>query len=196
MAGQIFVGGMLALGGTGTVMAYARSEPPNIVAGLLTILHGDDGLDDRPPQRRPIRERSTWVALTAAFGFLAYLWPLAFEALSRPNRTMNGVPAAMSFFVGSVMLLAAAGDVRMLARGGVTGARRIGRHAWRMSFGLFIATGSFFLGKQQLFPVRWRGSVALTVLGVFPLGLLLFWAMRLRFGNRFKRTVKAEFVGT
>jgi hypothetical protein len=61
---------------------------------------------------------------------------------------MSGVPAAMSFFLGSVVLLAAAGDVRMLARGGVTEARRIGRHAWRMSFGLFIATGSFFLGQQ------------------------------------------------
>jgi hypothetical protein len=127
-----------------------------------------------------------WVALIFALGFAAYLWPLGLEALHRPHKMMNGVPAAMAFFLGSVVLLAAVGDVWMLARGGITGARRIGRHAWRMSFGLFIASGSFFLGQQQVFPARWRGSVLLMVLGLFPLGLLVFWAVRVRFGKRFK----------
>jgi hypothetical protein len=108
---------------------------------------------------------------------------------------MDGVPAAMSFFLGSVVVLAAAGDVRMLAQGGITGVQRIGRHAWRMSFGLFIATGSFFLGQQQVFPVRWRGSMALTVLGLFPLALLVFWAVRLRFGKKFRAMVKQAFAG-
>ena len=34
--------------------------------------------------------------------------------------------------MGSVCLLAAAGDVRMLVRGSVLGAKRITRHLWRM----------------------------------------------------------------
>jgi hypothetical protein len=38
----------------------------------------------------------------------------------------------MSFFMGSVMLVAAAGDVRMLVCGGVLGAKRIARHLWRI----------------------------------------------------------------
>jgi hypothetical protein len=108
---------------------------------------------------------------------------------------MNGVPAAMSFFLGSVVVLAALGDVRMLVRGGITGAQRIGRHAWRMSFGLFIATGSFFLGQQQVFPVSWRGSTVLMVLGLFPLGLLVFWVVRIRFGTKFRDVVKQGFTG-
>jgi len=54
----------------------------------------------------------------------------------------------MTFFMGSVMLLAGAGDVRMLVRGGVLGAKRIARHLWRMCFGLFIAAGSFSWGLQ------------------------------------------------
>lgn len=124
-----------------------------------------------------------WVALTFALGFAAYLWPLGVRALNSPNRMMNGVPAAMSFFLGTVVLLAAVGDVRMLARGGIVGGRRIGRHAWRMSFGLFIASGSFFLGQQQVFPARWRGSLVLMVLGLFPLGLLVYWGARVRFGK-------------
>jgi hypothetical protein len=100
----------------------------------------------------------------------------------------------MSFFMGSIMLLAAVGDMRMLARGGITGARRIGRHAWRMSFGLFIASGSFFLGQQQVFPARWRGSVALMVLGLLPLGLLVFWGVRVRFGKRFRAPAKPSLA--
>jgi hypothetical protein len=185
---------MLCLGATGALIAYLRNEPPNIVAGLLTIyMITTAWMTARHKDGRS--GAFDWLGLTAAIAFAAYLWPLGVEALYRPNKMMNGVPAAMAIFLGSVVLLAGAGDVRMLVRGGVTGARRIGRHAWRMSFGLFIATGSFFLGQQQVFPARWRGSVALIVLGVFPLGLLLFWAVRLQFGHRFKRTVETEFAG-
>ncbi|MGA2218918.1 MAG: DUF2306 domain-containing protein [Terracidiphilus sp.] len=193
VAGQVFVGGMLCLGASGVAIAYMRAETPNIIAGLLAIYmvttawfagrhkDGRTGAFD-------------WVALVFAFGVAAYLWPLGVEALNRPHKMMNGVPAAMSFFLGTVVVLAAVGDVRMLARGGITGAQRIGRHAWRMSFGLFIATGSFFLGQQQVFPVRWRGSLVLMVLGLFPLGLLVFWVVRVRFGKQFREMVKQRFA--
>ena len=189
MSGKVFVGGMLCLASTGVIMATMRAQPPNVIAGLLTMYmvttawmtgrheDGRTGLFD-------------WLALLFALGFMVYIWPLGVEALYRPYRIMNGVPAGMAFFAGSVVLLAAAGDVRMLMRGGIRGARRIGRHAWRMSFGLFIATGSFFLGQQQVFPARWRGSVALTVLGLFPLVLLVYWGVRVRFGSRFRETAQ------
>jgi hypothetical protein len=64
-----------------------------------------------------------------------------------------------------------------------------------MSFGLFIAMGSFFLGQQQVFPVRWRGSTVLTVLGLFPLGLLVFWVVRMRFGTKLRDVLKQGFTG-
>jgi uncharacterized membrane protein len=193
VAGQVFVGGMLCLAASGAVIAYVRAEPPNIIAGLLTVyMVMTAWLTGRHNDGRT--GAFDWVALLCALGFAAYLWPLGVEALNKPNRMMNGVPAGISFFLGSVVLLAAVGDVRMLARGGITGARRIGRHAWRMSFGLFIASGSFFLGQQQVFPVRWRGSAALMVLGLLPLGLLVFWGVRLRFGQRFRGTVKQAFA--
>lgn len=193
VAGKVFIGGMLCLAASGAVIATIRHEPPNIIAGLLTIyMVMTAWLTGRHKDGRT--GAFDWVALMFALGFAAYLWPIGVEALGRPHRMMNGVPAGMAFFLGTVVLLAAAGDVRMLARGGISGARRIGRHAWRMSFGLFIATGSFFLGQQQVFPVRWRGSVVLMVLGLFPLGLLVFWGVKVRFGKRFRGTVKPEFA--
>jgi hypothetical protein len=107
---------------------------------------------------------------------------------------MNGVPGGYVVVSG---IGDGVGDVRMLARSGITGALRIGRHAWRMSFGLFIASGSFFLGQQQVFPARWRrGSVMLIVPGLFPLRLLVFWGGRLRFGKRFRNTAKQGFAST
>ena len=54
----------------------------------------------------------------------------------------------MTFFVGSICLFAAAGDIRKLLHGGVLGATRIAWHLWRMCFGLFIAAGSFFWDPQ------------------------------------------------
>jgi len=101
-------------------------------------------------------------------------------------------------FMGSVCLLAAAGDVRMLVRGGVAGAKRIARHLWRMCFGLFIASGSFFLGPSNR-PLRLLSTVGIgkylppvlfsttlyLILTILPLVLLIFWVVRVRFTNAY-----------
>jgi hypothetical protein len=75
----------------------------------------------------------------------------------------------------------------MLVRGGVFGAHRIVRHLWRMCFGLFIATGSFFIGQQQVFPAFLRKTNVLFVPAILPLILLIFWLFRVRFTNAYKR---------
>jgi hypothetical protein len=109
----------------------------------------------------------------------------------------------MTFFMGSVMLLAAAGDLRMLVGGGVRGARRITRHLWRMCFGLFIAAGSFFLGPSNR-PLRLLSAVRLgqhlpqvlfstklySILTILPLILLAFWLVRVRFTNGYKGSIQ------
>src|SRR6266478_1236734 len=91
-----------------------------------------------------------------------------------------GVPVGMILFLGSVVLLAVAGDVRMLVRGGVFGRQRIARHLWRMCFGLFIATGSF-LGQKRVFPLL--GGPKILLLAALPLILMIFWLIRVRFKN-------------
>src|SRR5205085_3259461 len=111
-----------------------------------------------------------------AFGVLALVKGI--EMAKNPKLSLNGVPAGMFgmfFFLGSVALLAAAGDVRMLVRGGIFGAKRVARHLWRMCFSFFIATGSFFLGQQQVFPAAWRGAAVWFVPALLPLVLLIFW---------------------
>ena len=115
-------------------------------------------------------------------------WINGLDAVHSPTGSKYGVPAGMHFFLGSVMLLAA-GDVRMLLRGGVFGAQRIVRHLWRMCFGLFIATGSFFLGQgSKVFPAFILKTNVLFIPAILPLILLIFWLFRVRFTYAYKRT--------
>lgn len=78
-------------------------------------------------------------------------------------------------------------DVRVLRRGGISGPSRIARHLWRMCAALFVATGSFFLGQADEIPAALRGP-HLMIPAFAPLGLMLFWLIRVRIGRAFKST--------
>ena len=75
----------------------------------------------------------------------------------------------------------------MLMHRGISGTSRIARHLWRMCFALFIAAGSIFLARQQLFPELFRKTGILVFLSVLPLLLMIFWLVRVRFANAYKR---------
>jgi hypothetical protein len=49
-----------------------------------------------------------------------------------------------------------------------------------MCFAFFIATGSFFIGQQDIMPESVRGSPLLLVLGFSPFAIMAFWLVRLR----------------
>jgi hypothetical protein len=72
----------------------------------------------------------------------------------------------------------------MLVRGGISGTARLARHLWRMCFGLFIASGSFFLGKQEFFPAAIRKQYLLVPLAILPLLLLIYWLARVSWFKR------------
>jgi hypothetical protein len=140
--------------------------------------------------------RFDWIVLLIPLTLGILTWMNGLRVVRSGASSQDGVPVGMSFFMGSVMLLAAAADVRMLVRGGVSGTGRIARHLWRMCFGLFIAAGSFFLGPsnrplrllstvgigQHLSPALFSTSLYL-FLSVLPLILLIFWLVRIRFTN-------------
>ena len=100
-------------------------------------------------------------------------------------------PTAPHFVFGSVALLSAAGDVRLLVRGGVFGGKRIVRHLWRMSFAFLIAAFSFFLGQQKVMPASLRGSKLLFVPPLLILMVLIYWLSRMCFTNVFKNKLVA-----
>ncbi|HEU0306894.1 MAG TPA: hypothetical protein VFR30_07995, partial [Lysobacter sp.] len=85
--------------------------------------------------------------------------------------------------IGAICLLAGLGDLKFILRGKSTTTQRISRHLWRMCFAFFIATGSFFLGQQDVLPQAVRGSPILFVLAFAPFVLMLVWLIRVRFAK-------------
>jgi len=101
--------------------------------------------------------------------------------------TKYGYPPPLYFVFGSVALMAAAGDMRMIHLGSLQGRRRIVRHLWRMCFATFIATGSFFLGQAKVFPESIRIVPLLAIPAVAPVVLMLYWLARASGGRRYSR---------
>jgi len=99
------------------------------------------------------------------------------------------------FFLATVALLAAVGDWRLLRAGSITGTRRLARHLWRMCFGLFIASGSFFLGQAKFLPKAMRITPLLLALGIAPLIVLLYWMWRIRLRKRLQGMILRPAIG-
>ena len=199
LAGRVFVASMLIMGVFAVYLAITRHQPSNIGGGFLTVyLIGTAWLTAR--RRDGESNRFDWVVLLIPLAIGIFLWMNGIKVLRSGASSQGGVPVGMMFFMGSVCLLAAAGDVRMLVRGGVAGAKRIARHLWRMCFGLFIASGSFFLGPSNR-PLRLLSSVGVgkylspalfsttlyLILTLLPLILLIFWLVRVRFTNAYRK---------
>jgi len=118
--------------------------------------------------------------MALAFGFAIFQYWNGARVWQLPGHVYQGVPAGMMFFLATISLLAAIGDARMLRAGTITGTRRLARHLWRMCFGLFIATGSFFLGQMKFIPEPVRYMPLLGALAIAPLVILIYWMWRIR----------------
>ena len=175
IAGNVFVLSMMVLGGTGAYLGFMKHEILNGCMGTLTSYLVITAW-------RTARYRDGHIRL---FDFAALLVPLAIGAtlLNSGVRAKDGGSIAL-FIFGSVALLFAIGDIRMLLRRSITGTQRLVRHLSRMCFALFVAAGSVFLARAHLFPVFMRKSGMLLVLSFLPLVLIIFWRFRLRSKNR------------
>jgi hypothetical protein len=191
LAGNVFVIAMLCLSSSGVFLAIMKHQPGNILGGALTFYlvatawitarrrDGEPGIFD-------------WGAFLFVLGLAVVEITLGSEAAMSPTGMKYDYPPGPYFFLGSVAGLAAAGDVRMLVRRGISGSHRIARHLWRMCFALFIAAGSIFLARQQLFPELLRRTGMLLFLSFLPLILMIFWMARIRFANAYKRISAAS----
>jgi len=193
VAGRVFVIAMLSLGASGAYMAILKSQPGNILGGTLTFYLVATAW-------MTVRRRDgklgvfDWSALLVILAVGAVQATLGIQAVMSPTGHRYGYPPGPYFFLGPVALLAAAGDIRMLVRGGIAGTPRIARHLWRMCFGLFIAAGSIFLARQRLFPAFMRTTGMLYMLSFLPLILMIFWVIRIRVTNTYKKTAARDRI--
>jgi uncharacterized membrane protein len=186
-AGNVFFVSMLIMSSTAAYIAmFLRPIMINVIAGLLTFYLVSTG-------RRAAKQRAGGTGL---FDYAALLFVLAvgiagvrygFAVRNSPNGMKDGIPVAMYFVFGSIALLFAVSDVRMLVRGGVIGAQRLGRHLWRMSLALLIATMSFYPGQAKLFSKPLRQTNLLWTPHVLLIGAVLLWLIRISIRKRAQR---------
>ncbi|MGH9552690.1 MAG: hypothetical protein ACRD3W_25145, partial [Terriglobales bacterium] len=150
LAGNLFFVSMLCMSVFGVYLALLRSETHNVFGGTLTFYLVTTAwmtARRRDGKAGAFEFAAFLVAATLGTAIVGYGLAVAKGAVGK-----GGNPAVMFFVLGSIALLCAAGDLRVLVRGGIFGAQRISRHLWRMCFALFIAAGSLFLARPQLFP--------------------------------------------
>jgi uncharacterized membrane protein len=179
-SGIWFVYAIVTMGVFGVVINVFEGEDWG--AGLLIAYFVVSALETV----RPAAERRRWLEvggmLVAAFLGVASLFQGLAMVLGG-ELVREGVPAPMFLFFGTVVVLAAASDVRVIRRGGLHGRPRLVRHLWRMCFALFIAAGSFFVGQAHTFPEALRHPALIAVPVLVPLLAMPYWVWRLRRRN-------------
>ena len=188
-SGMVFVYAMLTMSIIGAGMAALRNVAPaaNFPAGIFTAYLVITGMVTvSPPAFWSRRMDIGLMLLGLAFALSNLGFGVATVAGVFGQRWMR-----FPFFVfGTVGLLAAIGDVRMLRSGLLRGAPRLARHLWRMCFALFIAAGSFFLGQAKVIPKPIRIIPLLAVPVVAVLVTMLYWLWRIRVRRSFARIVQ------
>lgn len=188
-SGKLFVYAMIPMALGGLLIAVVRNVAPaiNVPAALLTsYLVITSLLTVRPPfaSSRWLNPALMLIALGVGLADVVF----TMQAFANGG-TRNGMPAFPFIMFGAVGLIGAAGDFRMMRSGPLQGPRRLARHLWRMSFALFIAALSFFIGQARVLPevIRIRGLLAMPVLAV--LVTMFYWLWRVRRTKRAARPV-------
>ena len=191
-AGTVFFVAMVAMSTTAVyIAAFLSPVPINVVVGLLTFYLVMTGWwAGRRRTGGTSRFDVGMMVLAIATGVAGVNFGI--QAKIHPDTAIPGVPVVMYFLFGTIPLLLAVSDVRMLMRGGVVGARRIGRHLWRMSLALMIATFSLYPGRPRVFPQAWRDSHMLYIPHVLLVGAVFVWLARNSRQQRAQRVRKVE----
>jgi hypothetical protein len=177
---------MLVLWASATVLHVLQGKPDSAVGDtFIAYFVATSWLAAR---RRDGRTgRLEIVACAIVLGLAAIIAWGAFTGSAAPT------PVGMGpvFVIAGFCLVAGVLDLSVILRARLTAAQRISRHLWRMSSAFFIATGSFFLGQQDVMPEAVRGSPVLLILAFAPFGLMAFWLVRVRFGRRLRSALEA-----
>lgn len=182
--GLVFTWSMVALGLTAAGIGTYENKPGQVFAGLVAAYFVISAMMTVRPAAEFGQRLNVVLMVLAVASAVAMLYAGVTEWLD-PALKVVGRPRVVPPLVGgSVILLAAIGDLRAIRAGGLRGAPRLARHLWRMCFGLFVATGSFFLGQMKFIPEPVRIVPLLLVLAFAPILFLFYWMWRVRVRGR------------
>ena len=173
-AGSVFFIAMITMCAAAIPIAIVRYQPLNITAATLTLYMVATAwaAATRKDGETGAFERYAAVAGAAvAAGTLLYAVTLAKAA------------APFMYGFGGIAAFAVLLDATVIARRGLSGAQRIARHLWRMTFAMLIATTSFFIGQAKFIPAAITGTNLNLAPPLLVIALLLFWIVRVLLTN-------------
>jgi hypothetical protein len=183
-SGLVFTWAMIVLGLTAAGIGTYESRPSQVSAGLVAAYLVFSAMTTVKPLPR-IGRRFDMALMVLAFAYAAASLYGGVSEWLDPTLEVVGRPRVVPpLVIGTVILLAAIGDLRTIRAGGLRGSRRLARHLWRMCFALFVATGSFFLGQVRFIPEPVRILPLLLVLAFAPIVFLFYWMWRVRVRGR------------
>lgn len=185
-AGKVFFLAMMTAAATAIWLAWRVDSPGFLVGGVLIIYLLATGWVTARRRPHQVGMFEIGAFLLVATGSAASLY---FTILSIQDGTalLGGIPGIVFSIVAG---LAAAADLSVIMRGGLSGRQRVARHLWRTHVGLFAAVGSFFPGQLQFFPEfvqQVRPIILLFIPSFLIIGLMLFWLARLFFTGWFRK---------
>ena len=187
-AGTWFAVSMLVLGATAAILA---SQTENAGLGFGGILTCYFVATSWVTARRRDRAAGKFEIAACAVAIVAAA-AIAWGAIAGTATAPAG--KGPIFVFAAICLLAGLGDLNVILHGKLTPTQRLSRHLWRMCFAFFIATGSFFLGQQDVMPAAVRGSPLLFVPAFAPFAVMLFWLGRLRFAKAIARSKRTGLI--
>jgi peptidoglycan/LPS O-acetylase OafA/YrhL len=192
---MVFVFAMLTMSFAGLLMTIVRNIAPstNVTAALLSAYLVVTSLTTIRPLSRGARSLH-FVGLVIVVAVALANVRFAAEVLA--DRPPDGMPLFPFAMFGSVALLAAAGDVRVVRSGPLRGASRVARHLWRMCFALFIAALSFFIGQADEFPEALRIMPLLGLPVLTVLVAMFYWLWRVRVRGSFRDPQRTDAAGS
>ena len=179
--------------GAGVAPLLDTGQRPNFVAGIMALYLLVSGA--MAARRRDARAGAPEViGLIVALSITVAGVIFMRMGAASPSGTVDGSPPQAFFLFTIAGAFAAAGELHVLVRKQLSNVSRIARHLWRMCFSLFIASGSFFLGQQQVFPEALQDSALLYIVALSPLPVMLFWLGKVRFDDWRRRRVKTAIA--
>lgn len=192
-SGTVFFVSMLVMSATAAYLSIL-TQPGTFFVSILTLYlaatawatirrkEGNVGLYEK-------------IALAVVLGCAAGTAISGFEAANSQTGQFEGYSSEIYYFWTLIAALAAVMDLKMVLRGGISGAQRIARHLWRMCFAYFIAAASSSAQLQKVLPATVHSVPilhVLLVLAFLPLVLMVFWLIRVRFTNWYENDARSQ----
>lgn len=187
--GNVFFVSMLMLSVAGVALASIKTQNAGNIMGGATAFYmvATAWATVIRPAGRVGRSEIALAALGGAGALAAGTFGVL--ALTSATGRFASYPPLMYFIFASIVGAAAVLDVRMIRLGGLVGVARTTRHLSRMSLAFFMATGSFFFGQPKFVPAWMKETNLFIVAGLLPLGLMIFWLVRIRLIPRVRRSL-------